>query len=136
MNLKSLLLPFFLLVAVACGRERGPQNVAERFLSAYLECRYTDAEPLASAEAMEQMRWRLSQLTQAEVELINDNEPQVSAEEMSEGGDSCVVTLRATDALLMDSIGLPAHIGDGRFRLILVRESNRNWTVAALATIP
>ena len=93
---------------------------------------------LASPEMQETMRWRASQLTQAEVALLRGQAEgaQVATDELEAGGDTCWVTVSATDALIMDSIGQPGHIGNGRFRLILVRDGNRNWTVAALATIP
>ena len=126
---------FFVLVSVllaSCHEKSKPERVAEQFLAAYLDCRYQDAGRFASGEVMEQMRWRLSQLTQAEVELMNENEPQVEAEDMENYGDSCIVFLRATDALLMDSIGLPAQIGEQRYRLVLQKEKGRNWKVTAL----
>ena len=127
-----LFLLFIALLAVSCKEKSKPELVAERFLSAYLDCRYQDAERLATAEVMEEMRWRLSQLTQAEVELINDNVPQVSTEEVKMCGDSCFITLRASDALLLDSIGLPAYVGDQQYRLVLQKEKGSNWKVTAL----
>ena len=128
-----LFLSFIALLAVSCKKTSKPELVAEEFLSAYLDCRYQDAERLAAEEVMEQMRWRLSQLTQAELELVNDNVPQVSTEEVMMCGDSCFVTLRASDALLLDSIGLPAHVGDQQYRLVLQREEKgSNWKVTAL----
>lgn len=138
MNLKSLLLPFFLLVAVACGRERGSQNVAEEFLAGYLDCRFSDVADLASPEMQETMRWRASQLTQAEVDLLRGQEEgaQTVTDEMEEGGDTCWVTVSATEALIMDSIGQPGRLGDARFRLTLAREGKRDWKVVALTTIP
>ena len=127
-----LFLSFIALLAVSCREKSKPELVAEQFLSAYLDCRYQIAERLATAEVMEQMRWRMSQLTQAEVELINDNAPQVSMEEVEMCGDSCFVTLRASDALLMDSIGFPAHVGNQQYRLVLQKEKGSNWKVTAL----
>ncbi|MBQ9560306.1 MAG: hypothetical protein IJV08_10065 [Bacteroidaceae bacterium] len=138
MNLKSLLLPFFLLVAGACGRERGPQDVAEEFLAGYLDCRFSDVADLASPEMLETMRWRASQLTQAEVDLLRGQAEgaQVTTDEMEASGDTCWVTVSATDALIMDSIAQPGRLGDGRFRLTLAREKKRDWKVVALTTIP
>ena len=127
-----LFLSLMALLAVSCKEKSKPELVAERFLSAYLDCRYQDAERLATPEVMEQMRWRLSQLTQAEVELINDNAPQVSTEEVEICGDSCFITILASDALLLDSIGLPAHVSDQQYRLMLLKEKGSNWKVTAL----
>ena len=132
MKRTCLLLVLLSLFAGACHEKSKPERVAERFLSAYLDCRYEDAERLASAEVMEGMRWRLSQLTQAEVELLADNEPQVEAEDMEVCGDSCIVSLRAEDVLLLDSIGQPARIGERRYRLVVQKEKGRNWKVTAL----
>ena len=137
MNLKSLLLPFFLLVAVACGRERGPQDVAEEFLAGYLDCRFSDVADLASPEMQETMRWRASQLTQTEVDLLRGQAEgaQVITDEMEASGDTCWVTVSATDALIMDSIGQPGRLGEAQYRVRLQKEKGRNWIVTALISI-
>ena len=132
------------LLIVGCRGKGEPERVAERWLSAYLECRFDDAQQLSAKEGsvIEQMRWRASQLTQAEVELLAENKPTVEAEdveplqvpnaELDSNTKSCVVTLMVHDALLLDSIGLPAHIGEQRYRLVLQKEKGRNWKVTAL----
>ena len=136
MKRTCLLLFLLSLLAGACHEKSKPERVAEQFLSAYLDCRYEDAGRLATTEVMEQMRWRLSQLTQAEVEMLADNEPKVDAEDMETCGDSCIVRLRAEDTLLLDSIGQPARIGERCYRLVLKKEKGRNWKVTALIPNP
>lgn len=136
MKYKFLVLLLLTMLFVSCKEKSKPELVAEKFLTAWLDCRYQEAEHMASAEVMEQLSWRLSQLTQAEVELINDNAPQVSTEDIENCGDSCIVTLRASDVLLMDSIGLPAHVGDQQYRLVMKKEKGSNWKVTALIPIP
>ena len=135
MKYKFLVLLLLTMLFVSCKEKSKPELVAEKFLTAWLDCRYQEAEHMASAEVMEQLSWRLSQLTQAEVELINDNAPQVSTEDIENCGDSCIVTLRASDVLLMDSIGLPAHVGDQQYRLVMKKEKGSNWKVTALIPI-
>ena len=129
-NIIFLLLIF--LLAMSCKDQSKPEDVAERFLSAYLDCRFSDAEPLASSQVLEQMRWRMSNFTQAEVELLGENEPQVAIEETHDFGDSCVVWLNASNALLLDSIDQPGHIGNQRFGLALKKEKGSTWLVTAL----
>lgn len=135
MKYKFLVLLLLTMLFVSCKEKSKPELVAEKFLTAWLDCRYQEAEHMASAEVMEQLSWRLSQLTQAEVELINDNAPQVSTEDVEDYGDSCIVTLRASDVLQMDSIGLPAHVGDQQYRLVMKKEKGSNWKVTALISI-
>ncbi len=132
MKRTCLLLMLISLLMTSCQEKSKPERVAERFLMAYLDCRYADAERIATPKVMEQMRWRISNLTQAEVELINENEPQVASEGMEDWGDSCIVTLVATDALLLDSVDLPGHIGERQFCMTLQKEKGNNWKVTAL----
>lgn len=132
MKSQSLLVLVFLLSFVSCGREQEPENVAESFLSDYLECRFKSAARWAEPEVVEVMRWRASNLTQAEVELLGEQSCEVASESVEEYGDSAVVTLVAHDALLLDSIGRPGHVGDARYRLTLKKEKGSNWKVTVL----
>lgn len=116
----------------ACHSGRNPQEVAERFLSAYLECRFSDAGEWASPEVAEMMHWRASNLTQAEVELLNENVPQVEVEDVEDYGDSCIVSLKVSDALILDSVGQPGHVDDCDYRVTLKKEKGSNWIVTAL----
>ena len=133
----KFLIPLFFLLLSACAESGTPERVAERFLSAYLDCRFSDAAKLASPEAVELLHWRASQLTQAEVELMNEQAgARARAERTEEHGEECVVWLSVTDALILDSIGLPAHIGDVRYRVTLKHEKGHNWKVTALIPNP
>ena len=119
----------------ACRGEGNPQDVAARFLSAYLECRFSDALEWTSPEVAEMMHWRASNLTQAEVELLNENVPQVEVEDVEDYGDSCIVSLKVSDALILDSVGQPGHVDDCSYRLILKKEKGSNWKVTALSSL-
>ncbi|MBQ8968212.1 MAG: hypothetical protein IJ064_00555 [Bacteroidaceae bacterium] len=129
MSRTSFLFILFLQMTVACRKPSGPEQVAGHFLSAYLDCRFSDAERLAESNVADMMRWRASQLTQAEVELVSENNPQVQTLNVEDMGDSCVVWLMATDALIMDSIGQPGCVGSVRYRVSLHRRSGQDWKV-------
>ena len=116
----------------SCREKSSSERVAESFLMAYLDCRFAEAERVASPEVVEQMRWRASQLTQADLELLAKNESQVSTEDLEVYDDSCIVYLKASDALLLDSIGQSGHIGDRHYIVVLKKEKGRNWLVTAL----
>ena len=120
------------LVLASCHEKSKSERVAEDFLTDYLECRFADAERVASPEVVGQMHWRASQLTQADLDLLAENEPQVSAEDVENYGDSCIVYVKASDALLLDSIGQPGRIGTQRYCLTLEKVKGRNWKVTAL----
>lgn len=127
-----LFLVLFSLFFSSCKDRSEPSDVAGRFLSAYLDCRFPDAERIASPEVLEQMRWRVSQLTQAEVELLSENEPLVEVEKTEVYDDSCLVVLNASNALQLDSIGLPGYIGEQRFFVTLQKDKGGSWKVTSL----
>lgn len=122
-------------LACSCGGGGGPEEVAERFLGAYLDCDFARAQRMASEGVADQLWWRASQLTEADLEVLNGREGsvEVEAEETRmTGADSCLVWLRARDALLMDSIGQVARIGEGNFCVALKKGKGSNWKVTAL----
>ncbi|MBQ8051445.1 MAG: hypothetical protein IJ197_07725 [Bacteroidaceae bacterium] len=129
-----LLLSLLFLVA-SCESDKSPEGVAERFLSNYLELHFKRAARVASPEVVEQMRWRASNLTQAEVELLAQQEEpaDIDVEDVVELGDSCIVVLTAHDALVADSIDRPAYIGSTRYRVTLKKKKGDNWMVTALS---
>ena len=127
-----LFLSVILLISACTGHD-SPQAVAESFLEAYLDCRFDEAAKMASPEVGTMLHWRASQLTQAELELLNEHPvADVTVEDAEEADGEWVVTLRAIDALLMDSIGQPAHVGDARYRVVLVRAEGKRWRVSSL----
>lgn len=134
-NLLFFLLAFVL--ASSCSRDNDPERIAERFLASYLDCDFSRATKLASEGMKEMVSWRASNLTQADLDVLNARETPVEVEvgDVESYADSCVVTLKASDALLVDSISSTARIGEGRFRLILRKEKGSNWKVATLVPI-
>jgi len=128
------LLSFLLLFS--CTRDQAVETVAEDFLSAYLDCRFTEASKWASPRMQEQIKWRASNMTQAEMELLTEGSvaSEVIAESSWHESDTeAIVELTAEDALLVDSIGLPGYMGNARFRITLERPKKRGkWMVAAI----
>lgn len=134
MHLRRLFVLVLSLLLCSCDEKQMPQEVAEDFLSAYLDCRFAAAEKLAVQEMAEQLRWRASQLTQAEVEMLAEQaEASVTTDAVEEDGDDCLVWLTATDALLLDSIGQPGHVGEARYRVRLKKGNGSNWKVTAVS---
>ncbi|MBQ7571907.1 MAG: hypothetical protein IJT19_06685 [Bacteroidaceae bacterium] len=130
---RTLFFPCVALLALAsCAERRGPERVAEQFMSAYLDCRFQDAASLASPSVQDRVRWRASQLTQADLDLLADQSAEVETDDLEDYGDSAIVSVDVSDALLLDSIGQPGHIGDARYRLTLKKEKGSNWKVTAL----
>lgn len=130
-----LLLLLGLSFLSACREETEPERVAETFLSAYVDFRFSDAESLSAEGVQGILQWRASQLTQAELEMVADEEPQVETCEVESYGDSVVVDLEARNVLLLDSIGLPGHVGEQRYRVVLKKNEDRNWKVTALVEL-
>ena len=140
MFLMSRNLLFFLLafvLATSCSRDSDPEQIAERFLASYLDCDFSRATKLATEEMKDAVSWRASNLTQADLDVLNAREMPVEVEvdDVESFADSCVVTLKASNALLADSIGSTARVGDARFRMILRKEKGSNWKVATLVPI-
>ena len=81
--------------------------------------------------------WRASNLTQADLDVLNAREMPVEVEvdDVESFADSCVVTLKASNALLADSIGSTARVGEARFSMILRKGKGSNWKVATLVSI-
>lgn len=127
---------FFLCLAVlpfaSCAERRAPEHVAERFLSAYLDCCFQDADALADSHVQKMVRWRASQLTQEDLNLLMGQSAEVETCILEDYGDSVIVGAEVCDALLLDSIGRPGRIGQARFRVTLIREKGSNWIVTAL----
>ena len=134
-NLLFFLLAFVL--ATSCSRDSDPEQIAERFLASYLDCDFSRATKLATEDMKDAVSWRASNLTQADLDVLNAREMPVEVEvdDVESFADSCVVTLKASNALLADSIGSTAHVGDARFRMILRKEKGSNWKVATLVSI-
>lgn len=131
-------LPFIILIAaliVSCNKNSTAEQVAHDFLTDYLECRFDDASKLLAEEndIQQMMYWRASQLTQAEIELIAESPVEVSTQDILERGDSCTIRLRASDALLLDSIGVTCRMGTIDCTVTLLKgKKGRNWKVATL----
>ena len=69
-------------------------------------------------------------MTQAERELLAENEPDVSVESIEQQEDGAYkVVLSVSDALLLDSINMPGHIDDCRF-MLLMEKGEGNLEVA------
>ena len=131
---------FFMLASalmLSCSGNKEPEQIAEHFLASYLDCDFSQASKFASPEMMDAISWRASNLTQADLDVLNERELPVAVEveDVESFADSCVVTLKATDALLVDSIGSTARVGDARFRMIMRKEKGSNWKVATLVPI-
>lgn len=123
----------FLMLVAACNKADTPNQVGERALMAYLRCSLTDLEQIAQPQVVEQMRWRLSNLSGEEMQQLLAVEPQVSTDNSSVEGNTCHLLLNAKDALLIDSIGQPAHVGNRQFSLVLVKDSEKGtWRVESL----
>lgn len=140
MFLMSRNLLFFLLAfvfAASCSRDSDPEQIAERFLASYLDCDFSRATKLATEDMRDAITWRASNLTQADLDVLNAREMPVEVEvdDVESFADSCVVTLKASNALLADSIGSTARVGDACFRMILRKEKGSNWKVATLVPI-
>ncbi len=133
---RILVLLTLVLLLASCHEKSSSERVAESFLEAYLDCRFAEAERVASPEMVEQMRWRASQLTQTDLDLLAGNESHVSTENVEVCDDSCIVYLKASDALLLDSIGQPGRIGDRHCIVVLKKEKGRNWIVTDLNLLP
>ena len=135
--MSDLLLSVFLWVAsvvtISCNEASEPNAVAEKFLSDYLECRFSACEGMASPDVLEQMRWRASNLTQAEVELMSEQRLSVRAQsdDVIDVYGERTVTFLAHNVLLLDSVGRPGHIGDGRF-VVVMRPEGENWRIVAV----
>ena len=128
---------FFALAFVfasSCSQGNDAEQVAEQFLASYLDCDFSRASKFASAEMLDAISWRASNLTQADLDVLNEREMPVAVEvdDVESFADSCVVTLTASDALLVDSIGSTARVGEARFRMTLRKEKGSNWKVATL----
>ena len=132
MNRFLIFLAFLSVVFVSCKEKSSPELVAERAMKVYLDCNLPEMETMASHDVVEQLRWRLSNMSQAERELLAENKPEVNAEsaELQEDG-SYKVVLAVSDALLLDSIGVPGHIDDCRFMLFLEKEEG-TWEVTSV----
>lgn len=132
---KDLLLILLALLAVACHRESDAELTAEYFMAAYLDCRFSEASRMASPLVVEQMRWRASQLTEADVALLAETAAEVTVADVAASTDSSIVTLSVSQALLPDSLGRPWSIGSCRYRLVLKRPDGKRWQVVSLRSL-
>ena len=99
MKRKGACLWFLLLLLLSCQGSDVPERRAEKFLSAFLSCRFVDAAKMCSPEVVETMRWRASQLSCEEIALSEENVPDVVTEDVQVlSDDSCVVTCMVSDA--------------------------------------
>ncbi len=126
-----VIITFLSLALVSCKEKSKAELTAERALKAYLDCNLTEMESLASSEVVEQVRWRISNLTQAERELLQENIPTVSAENTEQEDAVCKIAVSANNALILDSIGQTGRIEDCRFLLELTRNGNK-WKVTTI----
>ena len=90
---------------------------------------------MALPEVVDLMRWRASNLTQAELELLGQQSEgiQTETERVEDYGDSCVVVLMAHNCLVADSVGVPGYIGSSRYRVTLKKKKGDNWMVTTLS---
>ena len=137
MTRNILLSALFLTLFVGCKNAEGPQEIAERTLVAYLRCSLSDVEQVAYPQVVEQVRWRVSNITKDEMQQMLQTEPDIEVEECSQEGDMCRVMLRASDALLIGDVKQKASIGEQRFSIILVKDTeNASWRVATIEALP
>lgn len=112
---------------MACENNKTPQESAKELLSAYFDCRYADIESKVSPQMLNQMRFRASNLTQSEVELMAQTESSIEFVGTEENGDTCVVTIIADNVLLLDSLNNPGHIGRARYCLTMSKKDRKTW---------
>lgn len=133
MRRNILLSVVFLALVVGCKKAEEPQIVGECALAAYLRCSLTDMAMFADSLVVEQTRWRLSNMSQSEMQQLLETEPMVITEECSTEGDTCRLVLTAYDALLLGSIGQEAEVGNGRFNVVLAKDAKKaKWRVVSL----
>lgn len=131
-----LLSALFVVMVVGCKKVEEPQMIAERALIAYLRCSLPDIEQKAQPQVVEQLRWRLSNMSKEETQQMLNTEPKVNIEESTIEGDTCRVILSASDVLLLGDIGQNANVGKQRFAIILVKDTeNTSWHIAVIEAL-
>lgn len=132
MNRFFVIFALLSLFLVSCKEKSKPEAFAERALKTYLDCNVREMETMATRDVVDQLRWRASNMTQAERELLAENEPDVSVESIEQLEDGAYkVVLSVSDALLLDSINMPGHIDDCRF-MLLMEKGEGNLEVASI----
>ncbi len=116
------------------GDDRSAQARAEKFVSAYLECRMADARALAVPEMERTLSWRASNLTDEDLALMGAQTQRLATEveEVSAGDMEAEVRVAATGALLLDSVGRRARMGEAEYEVRLTRAEGGKWLVTAI----
>ena len=123
----------FAVMATACGGLSSPTDEqlcqqAADFAKAYFNYDYPRAAELAMPESARWLQFAASNLTQADLDVINAaEEASVSIDDLTRINDSTVtVTIEVENILLKDTIGQPPHVvSEARYPLVLVSRDGR-----------
>ena len=104
---------------------------ASDFAEAYFNYEFEKARKLVTPESEKWLRFAASNVTQADVDLLNGQEAPaaVSVEDCEYVNDTTTAaTVKVTDFMVKDSIGQSGHIADeGLFKLILVNRGGKYY---------
>lgn len=105
------------------------QKTATEFSQAYFNYDFKEAGKLATPESEKWLRYAASNVSQAVVDLYNDNELPASAEATDfywSDDTTATVCVRVSDYIADDSImSAPQIAKEGLFRLTVVRRDNK-----------
>lgn len=106
------------------------QNVAENYIIDLYTCNFQDAEKLCTSEAVKDVQWFASNLTEGDVEQLANQEHGlvVTCAGVEIDDTIATVTLELSNAMLVDSLEHEPALGDVCKRLKLVLR-DKKWKI-------
>lgn len=135
----------FMFATVSCehqadGSERQLLATVDSFATVYFNCQYHLAEKFCTPESRQWISYAASQLTQDDIDLINQQEERATIElgDVAYDGDTAAfVNLSVHNYLKMDTIGGKPHMAkEDDYRLLVVKQDGQKRWKVSLKTMP
>ena len=119
-----------MLISCQNNPTKEAKDVAEKYLENLYACRLDDASKYCTKEAQEDLAWYASNLTDQELSLII-KQPVISILKSHLQGDTLVVvSYRAEQVLVADSLEHAGHFGTKEGTLELLRVGKK-WRISS-----